>query len=82
MLFRVSPQLMLSEWLIDVPVDLEQEWVAVVCPVGKRALVVASRVRGSSGDTSPCSSSERCPVLRPSCASQPKAAPCVELPRA
>lgn len=36
---------MLSEWLIDVPVDLEQEWLAVVCPVGKRALVVASRVR-------------------------------------
>lgn len=36
---------MLSEWLIDVPMDLEQEWLAVVCPVGKRALVVASRVR-------------------------------------
>nr|XP_032606222.2 snurportin-1 isoform X2 [Taeniopygia guttata] len=36
-------QLMLSEWLVDVPSDLEQEWVVVVCPVGKRALVVASR---------------------------------------
>lgn len=35
---------MLSEWLVDVPSDLEQEWVVVVCPVGKRALVVASRV--------------------------------------
>ncbi|KAF2985404.1 hypothetical protein EK904_005538 [Melospiza melodia maxima] len=34
---------MLSEWLVDVPSDLEQEWVVVVCPVGKRALVVASR---------------------------------------
>lgn len=39
---------MLSEWLVDVPVDLEQEWMVVVCPVGKRALVVASRVRDSS----------------------------------
>uniref|UniRef100_A0A8B9J1J7 Snurportin-1 n=1 Tax=Amazona collaria TaxID=241587 RepID=A0A8B9J1J7_9PSIT len=40
---RYANQLMLSEWLVDVPVDLEQEWVVVVCPVGKRALVVASR---------------------------------------
>lgn len=39
---------MLSEWLVDVPLDLEQEWVVVVCPIGKRALVVASRVSGSS----------------------------------
>lgn len=37
---------MLSEWLIDVPSDLGQEWIVVVCPVGKRALVVASRVSG------------------------------------
>lgn len=36
---------MLSEWLIDVPPDLDQEWLFVVCPTGKRALVVASRVR-------------------------------------
>nr|KAF6502755.1 snurportin 1 [Molossus molossus] len=35
--------LMLSEWLIDVPSDLGQEWIVVVCPVGKRALIVASR---------------------------------------
>lgn len=41
---------MLSEWLVDVPVDLEEEWVVVVCPVGKRALVVASRVSSSHGD--------------------------------
>ncbi|NXD69593.1 SPN1 protein, partial [Eolophus roseicapillus] len=40
---RYANQLMLSEWLVDVPVDLEEEWVVVVCPVGKRALVVASR---------------------------------------
>lgn len=40
---RYANQLMLSEWLVDVPSDLEQEWLVVVCPVGKRALVVASR---------------------------------------
>uniref|UniRef100_A0A8D0L9G9 Snurportin-1 n=1 Tax=Sphenodon punctatus TaxID=8508 RepID=A0A8D0L9G9_SPHPU len=40
---RYANQLMLSEWLIDVPPDLGQEWLLVVCPVGKRALVVASR---------------------------------------
>ncbi|XP_015676243.1 snurportin-1 [Protobothrops mucrosquamatus] len=40
---RYANQLMLSEWLIDVPPDLDQEWLFVVCPTGKRALVVASR---------------------------------------
>ncbi|XP_044518762.1 snurportin-1 [Gracilinanus agilis] len=40
---RYANQLMLSEWLIDVPSDLGQEWIVVVCPVGKRALVVASK---------------------------------------
>ncbi|XP_014784656.1 snurportin-1 isoform X1 [Octopus bimaculoides] len=36
-------QLMLSEWLVEVPSDFEQEWLLVVCPVGKRCLVVASK---------------------------------------
>ncbi|CAE1298263.1 SNUPN [Acanthosepion pharaonis] len=36
-------QLMLSEWLVEVPADLEEEWLLVVCPVGKRCLVVSSR---------------------------------------
>ncbi|XP_070809687.1 snurportin-1 [Pituophis catenifer annectens] len=40
---RYANQLMLSEWLIDVPPDLDLEWLFVVCPIGKRALVVASR---------------------------------------
>ncbi|XP_077174205.1 snurportin-1 isoform X2 [Paroedura picta] len=40
---RYANQLMLSEWLIDVPPDMAQEWLLVVCPVGKRALLVASR---------------------------------------
>lgn len=35
---------MLSEWLVDVPGDLEQEWLMVVCPFGKRNLVIASNV--------------------------------------
>ena len=39
---------MLSEWLIDVPSDLGQEWIVVVCPVGKRALIVASQVSSRS----------------------------------
>ncbi|XP_016393085.1 snurportin-1-like [Sinocyclocheilus rhinocerous] len=37
-------QLMLSEWLVDVPADLSSDWLMVVCPVGKRSLVVASKV--------------------------------------
>ncbi|XP_072838285.2 snurportin-1 [Pogona vitticeps] len=40
---RYANQLMLSEWLIEVPQDLGQEWLLVVCPVGKRALIVASK---------------------------------------
>ncbi|XP_060611721.2 snurportin-1 [Anolis sagrei] len=40
---RYANQLMLSEWLIDVPQDLVQDWILVVCPMGKRALIVASK---------------------------------------
>ena len=29
---------------MDVPDDLQQEWLMVVCPVGKRNLVIASNV--------------------------------------
>ena len=35
---------MFSEWLEDKPTDLESHWYMVVCPVGKRCLVVASQV--------------------------------------
>ncbi|XP_031571924.1 snurportin-1-like [Actinia tenebrosa] len=35
-------QLMLSEWLVEVPEDLTNEWLMVVCPHGKRNLVIAS----------------------------------------
>ncbi|GAB1600680.1 snurportin-1-like [Argonauta hians] len=36
-------QLMLSEWLVEIPKDIEQEWLFVICPVGKRCLAVASK---------------------------------------
>ncbi|ESO88091.1 hypothetical protein LOTGIDRAFT_126607 [Lottia gigantea] len=36
-------QLMLSEWLVEVPEDFTTEWVTVLCPVARRCLVVASR---------------------------------------
>jgi len=35
--------LMLSEWLVDIPGELSNEWTMLPCPVGKRCLVVASR---------------------------------------
>ena len=35
---------MLSEWLVDVPDDLQHEWLMVLCPFGKRNLVIASNV--------------------------------------
>ena len=38
-------RLMLSEWMVDIPSDFEDSWLVVVCPVGKRCLVVASKGR-------------------------------------
>ncbi|XP_049787597.1 snurportin-1 isoform X2 [Schistocerca cancellata] len=35
--------LMMSEWLLQVPADLDSKWYVVPCPVGKRTLVVSSR---------------------------------------
>lgn len=34
-------QLMFSEWLEEQPIGFESEWIMVVCPVGKRCLIVA-----------------------------------------
>lgn len=45
----LPPQIMLSEWLVDVPSDLDTDWMMVVCPVGKRSLIVSSKVK-----TCPC----------------------------
>ncbi|XP_065197216.1 snurportin-1-like isoform X1 [Sycon ciliatum] len=36
-------QLMMSEWLVDVPDDFASKWLMKICPVGKRCLVVAGR---------------------------------------
>lgn len=35
---------MLSEWFVEVPSDLASEWLLVLCPMGKRSFVLASRV--------------------------------------
>lgn len=35
---------MLSEWLEEIPFDFEKKWIMVVCPVGKRCLIIASDV--------------------------------------
>lgn len=36
---------MLSEWMIEKPEDLKEEWLITPCPKGVRMLVVASDVR-------------------------------------
>lgn len=48
---RLGPyrdQLMLSEWLVDIPADFSTQWLLVVCPVGRRGLVVASKVHSTT----------------------------------
>lgn len=36
-------QLMMSEWLVDVPPDFSENWTMSICPIGKRSLVIANR---------------------------------------
>ncbi|XP_012343713.1 snurportin-1 [Apis florea] len=36
-------QLMMSEWMLEVPQDLLGKWIIVPCPQGKRTLVVACK---------------------------------------
>ncbi|XP_034243805.1 snurportin-1 [Thrips palmi] len=36
-------ELMLSEWLVDVPTDLEENWLLKPCPKGQRMMVVATQ---------------------------------------
>jgi len=36
-------QLMFSEWLVETPEDLAEKWLLVLCPEGRRNLVVAGR---------------------------------------
>lgn len=35
---------MMSEWLLEKPEDFEDMWLGVLCPAGKRVIVLASRV--------------------------------------
>ena len=34
---------MLSEWLVDVPGDFEENWYAIICPIAKRCLVISAK---------------------------------------
>lgn len=36
-------QLMMSEWMLEIPQDLLEKWIMVPCPQGKRTLVVACK---------------------------------------
>ncbi|XP_041465165.1 snurportin-1-like [Lytechinus variegatus] len=40
-----SNQLMLSEWLDDVPSDLAENWLMVPCPKGRRTFIITSKGR-------------------------------------
>ncbi|CAB3405099.1 unnamed protein product [Caenorhabditis bovis] len=40
---KYADQLMLSEWLVDIPDQLSEQWTMVVAPIGRRCLVVATK---------------------------------------
>lgn len=41
---KYGHHLMFTEWLCEVPYDLEENWFVKFCPYGKRCLVVAEKV--------------------------------------
>lgn len=43
---KYKHRLMFSEWLIESPPDLEQNWLVKLCPHGQRRLIVARKVFG------------------------------------
>lgn len=43
--FSYNNVLMMSEWMIEKPQDLEENWYVTACPKGVRMLVVANQVR-------------------------------------
>ncbi|CAG8529794.1 6181_t:CDS:2 [Diversispora eburnea] len=36
-------QIMFAEWMHEIPGDLEENWYVVLCPIGKRCLVVSAK---------------------------------------
>jgi len=40
---KYKNQLMLSEWLVEVANDFKTDWYLVLCPIGKRCLVIGSK---------------------------------------
>lgn len=40
---KYKNQLMLSEWLVEIPEDFTYNWFLLICPIGKRCLVISSR---------------------------------------
>jgi snurportin-1 len=36
-----APMLMFSEWLEEIPNDFTNKWIMIICPIGKRCLVIA-----------------------------------------
>lgn len=41
---RFKNKLTFTEWLVDIPVDLESNWYVKFCPYGQRCLIVAEKV--------------------------------------
>lgn len=37
-------QLMMSEWMFEIPQNFSEKWIIVPCPIGKRTLLVACKV--------------------------------------
>ena len=35
---------MFSEWFVDIPGDLDENWLMMLCPKGRRTLVITQRV--------------------------------------
>ena len=42
---------MMSEWLVEVPEDLASKWLLILCPEGRRNLVIAAN-GSTKGDIS------------------------------
>ncbi|XP_059479701.1 snurportin-1 [Neocloeon triangulifer] len=40
---KYGKMLMLSEWMEEVPQDLEEKWLCVPCPIGKRCIVISEK---------------------------------------